>query len=414
MPSQHLDNDQIKTTKRYRQKREAILNAASQLFDKFGFKGTMLSEVANMVGLNTNSITYYWKRKEDLFFDCQLHTIKSLESVMVRAADCDTPEERIRYLIHAFVDMLFEIRAGRYPALTSLRDFQELDSTYTQPIFAAYRAMFFRARNLIAEGPLEPGKKMALSIRVYLLINQLQWSRMWLGALNPDSYTRLADHMADILLNGLSGSGAAWGPTPLDQRLAHIDVPELPNHGFVSTAINLINEVGFDGASIDRISARLNVTKGSFYHHITSKEELFADCIRRTNSVVDAMQKMTLQSPENGFEKLCALSRAMVTFHFSPRGPLLRTSTWSELSNYTQFHNRVEPVRAFIQNVTDLFAAGMIDGSIRPTHQQVAATMMVGMVSGATTLDKWVPGSENTEATELFVRPFFEGICCPI
>ena len=40
--------------------------------------------------------------------------------------------------------------------------------------------------------------------------------------------------------------------------------------------------------------------------------------------------------------------------------------------------------------------------------------MVVGMVTGATTLDKWVPGSEKTNVTNLYVRPFFEGICCPI
>ena len=55
-----------RTTGRYRQKREAILNAAAQLFDEYGIKGTMLSEVANKVGLSTNSITYYFKKKEDI------------------------------------------------------------------------------------------------------------------------------------------------------------------------------------------------------------------------------------------------------------------------------------------------------------------------------------------------------------
>ena len=401
-------------TLRYRQKREAILNAATQLFDKRGFKGTMLSEVAGKVELNTNSITYYWKKKEDLFLDCQMHTINTLDLIIDRAAAGQTPAERIRRFIDAFVDMLLECHAGRYPAIMSFRDLQDLGTSYAKVMYPAYRDMFRRARNLVADGPLQTENKMALTVRTHLLLSQVQWSRFWLAGFSAASYTRMAEYMCDILLNGLAEPGFVWGPNALDEQLAAIDIPESPNHGFLAAAINLINEVGYEGASIDRISARLSVTKGSFYHHIPSKEELFAECMRRTLSVVESMQNLLLQSREPGFDKLSALGRALVKFHFSPRGPLLRLSGWSTSPNYARFLDRVEPVREFIQGVTDLFAAGMVDKSVRLTHQQVGALMLVGMISGATVLDKWVPGSEQTDVIDLFVRPFFEGICCAI
>ena len=401
-------------TMRYRQKRDAILNAAAQLFNKYGFKGTLLSEVASNVKLNVNSITYYWKKKEDLFFDCQMHTINTIGSIIDRAATGQTPAERIRRFVGAFVNMLAECQAGRYPSIMPFRDLQELEASHSSTVFAAYRDMFRRARNLVADAPLQTGNRMAFTVRTHLLLAQAQWSRAWLAGFSTTSYTRMADHMCAIILDGLAVPAPPWRSNSLDQRLAAIDMPDPPNHGFLAAAINLINEVGYEGASIDRISACLNVTKGSFYHHIPSKETLFAECIRRTISVVKSMQQVALESEETGFEKLSALSRALVGFHFSPHGPLLRISTWSELSNYTHFHNQVEPVREFIQNVTDLFATGMMDSSLCPTHQQVGALMMVGMISGATTLDKWVPGSEKTDVIDLYVRPFFEGICCPI
>lgn len=403
-----------RTTGRYRQKREAILNAAAQLFDEYGIKGTMLSEVASKVGLSTNSITYYFKKKEDLVFECLMHTINTIGAITERAAAGQTPAERVRRFVSAFVDMLAECHAGRHPAIMSFRDVGELDASYTKVIFASYRDMFRRARDLLADGPLQTGNRMALTVRTHLLLTLTQWSRFWLAGFSLSSYQRMADHMGDIILNGLAAPGMGWGPNTLDRRLASLNIPDSPNHGFLAAAISLINEVGYDGASIDRISARLSVTKGSFYHHIPSKEDLFAECMRRTISVVETMQNLALQSDSSGFDKLSALSRALVDFHFSPRGPLLRISAWSELSNYAHFHDRVQPLREFTQNVTDMFAMGMMDGSLRPTHQQVAALMVVGMITGATTLDKWVPGSEKTNATDLYVRPFFEGICCPI
>ena len=58
----------------------------------------------------------------------------------------------------------------------------------------------------------------------------------------------------------------------------------------------------------------------------------------------------------------------------------------------------------------DFLAAGMMDGSIRATHQSVAAMMVVGMINGSLTLDKWVPGSENINVDVLYVKPMYYGL----
>ena len=44
-------------TKRFEQKRQAILDGAVQLFNQKGLKGTTLADVAQSVGLITNSVT---------------------------------------------------------------------------------------------------------------------------------------------------------------------------------------------------------------------------------------------------------------------------------------------------------------------------------------------------------------------
>ncbi|MFD0461099.1 TetR/AcrR family transcriptional regulator [Microvirga aerilata] len=50
-------------TKRYEQKRQAILDAAVRLFNQKGLKGTTLADVAQSVGLITNSVTYYYRKR---------------------------------------------------------------------------------------------------------------------------------------------------------------------------------------------------------------------------------------------------------------------------------------------------------------------------------------------------------------
>ena len=63
-------------TRRFEQKREAILDAAAALFNEKGVRGATLQDVAQSVGLMTNSITYYYRKKEDLATACLLRTIE--------------------------------------------------------------------------------------------------------------------------------------------------------------------------------------------------------------------------------------------------------------------------------------------------------------------------------------------------
>ncbi|KTS17936.1 TetR family transcriptional regulator, partial [Methylobacterium indicum] len=72
-------------TRRYAQKRDAILHAAAALINEAGVKGTTLADVARGVGLMTNSVTYYYRRKEDLAAACFLHTIGVLDGLVAQA-----------------------------------------------------------------------------------------------------------------------------------------------------------------------------------------------------------------------------------------------------------------------------------------------------------------------------------------
>ena len=48
----------------------------------------------------------------------------------------------------------------------------------------------------------------------------------------------------------------------------------------------LVNEQGYHGASIDKISAQLHVTKRSCCHHNDNKQDLIFTCFERTFAVL--------------------------------------------------------------------------------------------------------------------------------
>ncbi|MGK9797795.1 TetR family transcriptional regulator, partial [Salmonella enterica subsp. enterica] len=84
------------------EKRETILDAAAVRFNRKGVRGTTLSDVAQDVGLSTNSITYYYRKKEDLVVACLLRTIDEMVGIAAQAGALPTPGERVAGFIRLF------------------------------------------------------------------------------------------------------------------------------------------------------------------------------------------------------------------------------------------------------------------------------------------------------------------------
>src|SRR3954471_21931103 len=91
--------DEVTGTKRFRAKRNAILAAAAEAINEQSAKGMTFADVARRVGLNTTSVTYYFKRKEDLAAACFEHTLDGLQAMLDQAWAEPTPQKRVaRYL----------------------------------------------------------------------------------------------------------------------------------------------------------------------------------------------------------------------------------------------------------------------------------------------------------------------------
>ena len=73
------------STRRFREKRDAILAAAAEAINEQSAKGMTFADVARRVGLNTTSVTYYFKRKDQLAAGCFERTLHWLDE-RVRAA----------------------------------------------------------------------------------------------------------------------------------------------------------------------------------------------------------------------------------------------------------------------------------------------------------------------------------------
>lgn len=397
-------------TQRYLRKREAVLTAAAGLFNQRGVKGATLCDVASQVGLSTNSITYYYKKKEDLVVACLLRSIEAINAIIASAQAMPSAQARIREFIGLFFARLAQVQKGESSELMSFRDVHVLASPHAEVVFEAYTGMFRQVRRLLITDTLTLENRLPLNARAHLLLTVALSAMAWSGRYAPEDFALVAERICDLLIGGMAGPRAAWGASPLDARLDEpAEADDSTQEAFLRSATALINDLGYGGASVERISAKLNVTKGSFYHHNLNKEELISACFERTFGVMRREQALVMKSEGSGWDKLCALARALVRYQYSEKGPLLRITAWSELPEDIR-QDKQNTTHQLSQRIVGLLVDGMKDGSVRALDQAIAASLVTSMINASVTLDRWVAGLDAESAIELFVRPLFVGI----
>jgi AcrR family transcriptional regulator len=405
-----VESKAARSTDRFRRKREAILDASTVIMNERGVKGLTLADAAAAVGLSTTSVTYYFKRKDDLAAACMLRGLAWLQTAADEALAVSSPTQRLQRLLRLYFDRVGQAATGAAPPLPGLSDLRALKDPHRREVFDAYMRLFRRVRTIFDApdmGWLSRGRRTA---RTHMLLEQLFWSAAWLPKYDAEDYPRIRDRMYDILVGGFATEGAVWDPTAVPlAELAAREGPEMSRETFLLAATRLINSRGYRGASVDKISAALNVTKGSFYHHNEAKDDLVVACFDRTFDVMRRVQRLAMARDGTQWQRISSAAAALAEYQLSEYGPLLRVSALSALPSEI----RTEQV-AHSDRVSDRFASmisdGIAEGSIRPVDPVIAAQMLNAALNAGAELGFWVPGITQKAAPSVFARPLLMGI----
>lgn len=394
--------------KRFDQRKQAILDASGALFNRHGLRDATLAMVAAEIGLNLKSLRYYFKRKEDLVATAFLHAIDLHRSLIDTAMVEPTADARLRRFIVEYFALQLRVRRGEQAEFVHFGDLRALTEPQATRVFAEYIDLFRRLRALLHH-PGQPWDKATLNARTHFLISQLLWSVVWLGYYLPEDVDRVAQRFATLLTHGLTGNRPLPTPVTVDLLPNADDGERLSQESFLRAATELINANGYRGASVDRISAALNVTKGAFYHHNDTKDGLVVACFERTFGVMRRAQNAAIADNTMGLDRLAGATISLVEHQMRPAGTLLRTAALTAIDIHLRDEMTFQ-MNQLTARFQDMMIDAIADGSGPVCDVRIAAQMVTAVINSTEELPRWVPGASIDTVVDLYVRPLFQGL----
>ncbi|GGZ03957.1 TetR/AcrR family transcriptional regulator [Streptomyces nitrosporeus] len=179
----------------------------------------------------------------------------------------------------------------------------------------------------------------------------------------------------------------------------------------LAVAVDVFNERGYDGTSMEHLSQAAGISKSSIYHHVTGKEELLRRAVSRAldglfaildepgaqdGRAVRRVEHVTRRTVEVLMNEL-----PYVTLLLRVRGNT-GTERWA-----------LERRREFDQQVSRLLEAAVADGDLRADVDiRTATRLLFGMVNSLVEWYRPQPeGSvERDQLADTVVRLAFEGM----
>lgn len=376
-------------TIRFEKKREDIIQAATSLLNDNGVKGMTYIEIAAKVGLNTTSVTYYFRRKEQLAIAVYEATLDRLEAMAEEALAQQTPEARVRHWIDAHIDERQAIREGRVGRIAVLSEIRTLSEETQAPLLERYRGIFRRVRDFFPAGQ-GPRAHALNTARALILVESVYWLPAWTPRYSHHDFPRMKERMFTLFAEGLAKDGAAWNPMPLPDRTSWRTDGETLSAGddFLRVATRLINDRGYRGASVNRIAAELNVTKGSFYHHHDAKDDLVQACFERSYNRVAAAQLTATAMDGDYWVRLSSLMAELADLQFFDPMPLLRTTALHAIPGDERV-SIVDRSNRLAKRFAGMVIDGISEGSVRAIDPLIASQIMMSTINPANEMGSW-------------------------
>ncbi len=375
-------------------KRAALLDGATALFNARGIAATSLSDIAETVGLSRATLYYYVDDRAELVFQCYQRACQLTAEDLARANAAENGFERTL----AFVRRALTV--GR-PASAVLSEINYLPIAQARAVRAAHALNVAALIGFIEGGMTDgsirrcDGEVVAQSIIGILAWANLspQWSK---GPRGPHFRARLLATMEDMLRHGVARDRSAAFTCDIDAN-RFLSVPfnafdrkaaaEMKTEHLLAAASRLFNRNGIEGTSLDEIVASLGTSKGALYHYLRDKDDLIARCYERAFGLFEAFAEAARAREGSGLERALVGTHLNTQAQAGPLSPLMPQPGLDALPQALRA-GLTGRGRRLNSLFSEILRAGMADGSCRPCDSLIVAQIGAGTFGW---LPKWLP-----------------------
>jgi TetR/AcrR family transcriptional regulator len=183
-------------------KREALLHEAAAAFNKQGFHGTSLNDIAKKLGVTKAALYTYVPSKEDLLYFCHDWAMDgAFESLEHARGAGGTGLEKLRNTLQHYLEQML-MEGG---AFVVLLEENALKPAHAKAIIKRRDEFEVALRSFVTEG-IADGSIVPCNekIAVFLALGALNWVRKWYSPEGAWSAQLIAESLTQMIERGLA------------------------------------------------------------------------------------------------------------------------------------------------------------------------------------------------------------------
>ena len=189
-------------SEQFDRKREMLIREAAASFNRSGYHGTSLTEIAKKLGVTKAALYTYVPSKEDLLYHCHNAAMDTALSIVEKAQHLDiSGREKLVTVLREYLEMMLATE-GSYVVLL---EEQAMKPVHMRAIIKRRDQFEQTMRDFVTEG-IEDGSIVACNAKltIFIATGALNWSRKWYRPGGPWNGKEIAFSMTQMLERAIS------------------------------------------------------------------------------------------------------------------------------------------------------------------------------------------------------------------
>lgn len=188
---------------------------------------------------------------------------------------------------------------------------------------------------------------------------------------------------------------------------------EATRRRLLDCAEGLFASQGYEATGVSEICAAASVSKGAFYHHFESKEEVFLSLLERWLVVMNAQLRELRSSAPDVPGSLLAMSQVIGHVLENEREKLpIYLEFWNRAARQLEIRTRLaEPLVRYQALIADMVQQGVDEGSLAPVDPAAASKTILSLAAGLLVMGLLDPsGADWGEVSHQSIAILIQGL----